>query len=72
MTLGIGPHDYDCQCPRCQSRRIDTQRCSRCGASLLSYRPVSEFDDVHHLSRDGERPMIRCAEIKGEKPCGKL
>jgi hypothetical protein len=37
--------------------------CPRCGVSLLSYRPVSEFDDAHHLSRDGERPAIRCADI---------
>jgi len=35
--------------------------CLRCGVSFLSYYPV--FDDIHHLSRDGERPAIRCAEI---------
>ena len=37
--------------------------CPRCGVSFLSYYPVGQFDDVHHLSRDGERPLIRCAEI---------
>jgi len=21
MSLGIGPHDHDCTCPRCESRR---------------------------------------------------
>jgi hypothetical protein len=67
MSLGIGPHDTDCQCARCSSRRQTfAPKCPRCGVSLLSYRPVSEFDDAHHLSRDGERPMIRCAELKGD------
>jgi len=69
MSLGIGPHDPDCQCERCKSRRQTfAPRCQKCGASLLSYYPVEDFDDVHHRSRDGERPMIRCTEIihKGE------
>jgi len=37
--------------------------CPKCGLSLLSYYPVTHADDSHHLSRDGERPAIRCAEI---------
>jgi len=64
MSLGIGPHDPDCQCERCKSRRNAAEVCPKCGVSLLSYYPVTHFDDAHHLSRDGERPMIRCAELK--------
>jgi hypothetical protein len=67
MSLGIGPHDFDCPCDRCKSRRQTfAPRCPKCGASLLSYYPVEAFDDVHHRSRDGERPMIRCAELKNK------
>ena len=34
MSLGIGPHDYDCQCARCQSRRFEKIdfTCRVCGA----------------------------------------
>lgn len=41
--------------------------CPRCGVSYQSYWPVSKFDDKHHLSRDGERPLIRCADIVNKK-----
>jgi hypothetical protein len=26
VSYGIGPHDYDCDCWRCQSRRAEYQR----------------------------------------------
>lgn len=29
MSLGIGPHDTDCQCPRCVGRRLDAQQRER-------------------------------------------
>lgn len=41
-----------------------TPKCPKCGVSLRSYHPVD--NDDHHRSRDGERPMIRCAVIAKE------
>jgi hypothetical protein len=38
-------------------------KCPKCGVSFRSYWPVDRFDDAHHLSRDGERPLIRCVEL---------
>jgi hypothetical protein len=29
MSLGIGPHDADCQCLRCVSRRLDAEQRER-------------------------------------------
>jgi hypothetical protein len=61
MSFGFGPHDYDCQCARCEARRSRT-RCVQGDAHLTAFINADDFlededlieEDIAELPDEGQ------------------